>query len=216
MIKPYFSHDYASRLDEKIKLLIRKHGMVGYGVYWAIVEDLYINNNEITCDIPGISKDLRVKEIITASVLRDFLLFSEKNGKIYNATIQNRLEAVEAKSLKASHSANIRWHNENAIALPTQCDRIASKVKESKEKEIKESKVKYFTESLFFEFTNEYQQTELEKFAKYWCNFDGKNYRFETVKNWNTGDRLKAWVKKGATFTKPNTYNEQNEWAAAK
>ena len=39
----YFPHDYNSRTDEKIKLLIRKHGIEGYGIFWAIVEDLYNN-----------------------------------------------------------------------------------------------------------------------------------------------------------------------------
>jgi len=216
MIKPYFSHDYDSRQTMKIRQLIRKHGMVGYGVYWAIVEDLYINNNEITCDIPGISKDLRVKEIIIASVLRDFFLFSEKNGKIFNATIKNRLEAVSSKSLKASESAQKRWGKENANALPTQCDGNAIKERKVNKSKEKERKGKEFSELLFFEFKDQYQQTELEKFAKYWTNFDGENLRFETEKNWNTSERLKAWVKKGATFTKQTTYNEANEWAAAK
>ena len=38
----YFSHDYNARNDEKIKRLIRKHGMQGYGVFWSIVEDYII------------------------------------------------------------------------------------------------------------------------------------------------------------------------------
>ena len=42
----YFSHDYNARNDEKIKMLIRKHGMIGYGVFWAIVEDLYNIKNK--------------------------------------------------------------------------------------------------------------------------------------------------------------------------
>jgi len=39
----YFSHDYNCRNDEKIKRLLRKHGMCGYGIFWSIVEDLYNN-----------------------------------------------------------------------------------------------------------------------------------------------------------------------------
>ena len=40
----YFSHDYNCRNDEKIKRLLRKHGMSGYGIFWSIVEDLYNNS----------------------------------------------------------------------------------------------------------------------------------------------------------------------------
>ena len=37
----YFSHDYNARNDIKIKKLILKHGFCGYGIFWAIIEDLY-------------------------------------------------------------------------------------------------------------------------------------------------------------------------------
>ena len=71
----YFSHDYNVRNDEKIKLLIRKHGMIGYGIYWAIVEDLYNNANALRTDYDGIAFDLRVQSDIVASVVQDFNLF---------------------------------------------------------------------------------------------------------------------------------------------
>ena len=35
----YFSHDYNARNDIKIKKLIAKHGYLGYGIFWAIIED---------------------------------------------------------------------------------------------------------------------------------------------------------------------------------
>ena len=57
-MKEYFSHDYNTRSDEKIKLLIRKFGMEGYGIYWSIVEDLYTNANVLRLDYDGIAYDL--------------------------------------------------------------------------------------------------------------------------------------------------------------
>ena len=71
----YFSHDYNARNDEKIKMLIRKHGMVGYGVFWAIVEDLYNNANALRTDYDGIAYDLRLHSDIVKSVVNDFDLF---------------------------------------------------------------------------------------------------------------------------------------------
>ena len=71
----YFSHDYNSRSDEKIKLLIRKHGIEGYGIFWAIVEDLYNNANALRLDSDGISFDLRVDKNVIDSILNDFDLF---------------------------------------------------------------------------------------------------------------------------------------------
>ena len=46
----YFSHDYNARSDAKIKRMIYSLGIEGYGIYWALIEDLYNNENSITCD----------------------------------------------------------------------------------------------------------------------------------------------------------------------
>jgi hypothetical protein len=43
----YFSHDYNARSDPKIKKLLARHGVAGYGIYWAIIEDLYNNANAL-------------------------------------------------------------------------------------------------------------------------------------------------------------------------
>jgi hypothetical protein len=37
----YFKHDLLSREDDKIWELIDSHGMQGYGIWWAILEELY-------------------------------------------------------------------------------------------------------------------------------------------------------------------------------
>ena len=46
----YFSHDYNSRNDVKIKKLLSKHGLLGYGIFWAIIEELYNNTNVLPLD----------------------------------------------------------------------------------------------------------------------------------------------------------------------
>ena len=129
----YFSHDYNVRNDEKIKLLIRKHGMIGYGIYWAIVEDLYNNANALRTDYDGIAFDLRVQSDIVASVVQDFNLFEISDNFFGSKSVKRRLDERNSKSVKARESASYRWSNANA--LRPESDRNA--IKESKGKERK-------------------------------------------------------------------------------
>ena len=135
----YFSHDYNSRADEKIKLLIRRHGLLGYGIFWAIIEDLYNNANALRTDYEGIAFDLRVDVDVVKSVVNDFDLFIIKEDFFGSFSVQRRLEERKAKSKKASDSANYRWSKlkDDANALRTHCERNA--IKERKGKEIKEN-----------------------------------------------------------------------------
>ena len=87
----YFSHDYNARNDEKIKRLIRKHGMQGYGVFWSIVEDLYNNTNALRTDYEGIAYDLRSDSDLVASVVNDFDLFIFNGDYFGSNSVQERL-----------------------------------------------------------------------------------------------------------------------------
>jgi len=131
----YFSHDYNARNDEKIKMLIRKHGMMGYGVFWAIVEDLYNNANALRTDYDGIAYDLRLHSDIVKSVVNDFDLF-EINGDYFgSSSVQARLDQRNEKSLSARKSASYRWNKkeEDANALQTLSEGNAKKERKGKE-----------------------------------------------------------------------------------
>jgi Domain of unknown function (DUF4373) len=143
----YFSHDYNARSDEKIKLLIRKHGMAGYGIFWAIVEDLYNNANALRLDCDGIAYDLRTDSELVKSVINDFGLFVFEGECFGSLSVQDRLNLRGKKSAKAAQSAYARWgKNANALendanALRTECESNAIKERKGKDiKEIKESK----------------------------------------------------------------------------
>lgn len=134
----YFSHDYNSRNDVKIKKLLAKHGMLGYGVFWAVIEELYNNANALPTDYDTISFDLRIDKNVLQSVINDFDFFVF-NGDFFGSTsVQKRLEERNAKSVKARKSAFNRWNknkeNANALQPHYECNAI----KERKEKEIKE------------------------------------------------------------------------------
>jgi hypothetical protein len=139
----YFSHDYNARNDIKIKKLIAKHNYNGYGLFWAIIEDLYNNANALPLDYECIAFDLRADIEILKSIINDFDLFVIKDGSFGSLSVERRLEQRNNKSLKARQSANKRWNNtkDDANALQTHYDSNAIKErkgKENKEKEIKD------------------------------------------------------------------------------
>lgn len=141
----YFSHDYNARSDEKIKKLIKKHGMVGVGVFWSIIEDLYSNENDFPADFDDIAFDLRTDREIIRSIICDFDLFVIENGRFGSVSVQRRLEERAEKSEKARQKAFKRWRPNacsNAIAsennaAASKTDANAMQVKERKVKDIK-------------------------------------------------------------------------------
>ena len=139
----YFSHDYSARNDEKIRDLMREHGMLGYGVFWAIVEELYHNTNVLRTYYKGIAYDLRIDENLVKSVVEDFGLFVI-NGEYFSSnSIQRRLDDRGAKSAKARDSINKRWkekNNKNTNVSKNDTNVLKNDtIKERKGKERKES-----------------------------------------------------------------------------
>lgn len=145
----YFSHDYNVRYDEKIKLLIRKHGMLGYGIFWAIIEDLYNNANALRLDCEGIAFDLRTDESVIKSIIYDFDLFIIEDDFFGSLSVERRLNERQEKTSKARESALKRWGKkiDDANAMRTQCDGNA--IKERKRKERKENKTTVFVFDFF-------------------------------------------------------------------
>jgi len=143
-VKEYFSHDYNTRLDKKIKRLISKHGMLGYGIFWSIIEDLYNNANALQLDYDSIAYDLRIEENLAKSVILDFELFIIDGDFFGSESVERRLSERNKKSTKARESAFKRWNKseDNANALQTQSDSNAIKEKNIIVKDIKENNIK--------------------------------------------------------------------------
>lgn len=105
----YFSHDFNARNDDKIKHLLRKHKWEGYGLFWAIIEELYNNANALRLDCEGIAYDLRTDAEVVKSIIHDFGLFEIRGGEFGSISIERRLDERNKKSQKASESAHKRW-----------------------------------------------------------------------------------------------------------
>lgn len=137
----YFSHDYNARTDPKIKKLLARHGIAGYGIYWAIIEDLYNNANALPTQYDVIAFDLRCDEDVIRSVINDFDLFQVDEEYFGSPSVAKRLLKREEKSLKARRSAAYRWNSaqkEDANAMRTHTDSNAIKGKDNKKKDNKD------------------------------------------------------------------------------
>lgn len=184
----YFSHDYTARSDEKIKNLIYDFGYQGYGIYWALIEELYQNANALQTNYKRIAFDMRVEEKIIESIVQNYGLFIVENEYFGSLSVQRRLDMRNEKSNKARESAQKRW-TKDANALPTQSDSNA--IKESK---VKETKRKVFTKPTIEEIKKEFPTFNAEHFFNYYQSngwMVGRNKMKDwkaTVKNWMAKD----------------------------
>jgi 5-methylcytosine-specific restriction endonuclease McrA len=105
----YFTHDYNTRNDSKIKNLLSVHGFLGYGLFWAIIEDLYNNANELPLDYRLLAYDLRCDEKTIKSIINEFSLFVINENSFGSISVQRRLEDRSNKSLNAKTSVFKRW-----------------------------------------------------------------------------------------------------------
>ena len=190
----YFSHDYNSRNDEKIKFLLRKHGFNGYGLFWAIIEDLYNNANALRTDYEGIAYDFRVDVSLIESIIKDFDLFVFEADTFGSLSVQKRIDERDSKSVKARESAHKRWTNANA--MQSQCEGNA--IKESKGKEIKEKKVIKVKDLPILFRDSIYNDIIVFSASFLGTQYEGANFNFyyEKVKNWSDSKNNKKvdWI----------------------
>jgi hypothetical protein len=204
----YFSHDYNARNDEKIKRLIRKHGMQGYGVFWSIVEDLYNNANALRTDYEGIAYDLRSDCELVASVVNDFDLFIFNGDYFGSNSVQERLEQRNDKSAKARKSASYRWDNANA--MQTQSDSNAKKERKGKEikgKEIKEINISF---DIFWDLYDK-KVGDKEKLKKKWDSMkdDDRSSIIEYIPKYKLIQPEKKFRKDPQTFFNNSSWNDE-------
>ena len=195
----YFSHDYNARNDEKIKMLIRKHGMIGYGVFWAIVEDLYNNANALRTDYDGIAYDLRMHSDIVKSVVNDFDLF-EINGDYFgSSSVQARLDQRNEKSLSARKSASYRWgkKDEDANAMQTLSEGNAKKERKGKEIKGKEINNTHPPLQEFLEYCKKNLEQNKFIYTEYEYSLKSK-YETWVANGWKDGHnkQIKDWKGK--------------------
>ena len=179
----WFSHDYNARTDRKIKKLIVTYGYSGYGLFWAIIEDLYNNANALPTDYDTIAHDLHTDMETIKSIVNDFELFEISEGIFYSNSVQRRLDERNLKSIKAKESAKIGWEirKRNANAEPTQTEGNAKKGKEKEKKVFIAPTAK---EVVFYFLENGYTQDAGMRAFNYYESANWKDSQGKQVKSW--------------------------------
>lgn len=139
----YFQHDYSSRSDAKIQKLIYKEKFEGYGLYWALIEMLYINNGYLDLECERIAFDLHSDCDKIKRVIFDYDLFEIKDNLFFSHRILEQINFRKTKSDKAKRSANWRWKEKkasNANAMQTHSEGNAIKERKGKERKGKNNK----------------------------------------------------------------------------
>ena len=141
MRKTYFNHDSSARTDLRIIKLRAKLGYEGYGVFWALLELLFTEENKLCVDdYSEIAFGLQTDPKILKQVIEDFDLFTLEDDCFYSKRLNKQIEEINAKSNKAKENASKRW--KNAVAKGSHSGRIASRVEVEAKVEVKKSNKK--------------------------------------------------------------------------
>jgi uncharacterized protein YdaU (DUF1376 family) len=139
MKKTYLQHQSNSFTDIKIIKMRSMLGIESYGIFWALLELLFNEENKLCVDDYSVlAFSLQCDADKLKSVIEDFDLFVIEDGCFYSKRLNNHIDTINSKSIKAKESASKRWNNANAKR--TQSDSNASRVEYSKEEKSKVKK----------------------------------------------------------------------------
>ena len=214
MKKTYFPHDSNARNDIKLIRLRSKYGYQGYGIYFALIELLFSEDNKLCIDdFETLAFGLQCDANILKDIITNFDLFIVDDNCFYSKRLSNTLDEINNRSLKASENAKKRWSN--ATAMPPHSNGNAIKVNKSKLNENKlnqiNDRIHDFKKSVFTH--KDFSNDDLENFYAYWSelNKSGSRMRWELERTWNLKLRLKRWVNNGFNKEKnklPDYYDE--------
>lgn len=208
----YFPHDCNARNDERILAVRMKHGMEGYGVYFAIIEKLTESTDYMLVkDYNTLAFDLRVGADIIKSIVENFGLFQfADNGKLlYSESLQERmlpLEEIREKRRQAGVASG--------KARRTRAEKKRTSVKQSKGEDSKEEKSN--TES-FESFFDEYhritglKKTDKSASMKKWNALTKaeREKSVENISNYFNSLSDKKYCKKARTYLNDKNFNDE-------
>lgn len=201
MKKTYFNHDSTARNDYRIIKLRATLGYEGYGVFWAVLELLFTEENKIcTSQYDILAYGLQCDPIILKQVIEDFDLFVIEDGCFYSRRLNNHIEEINNKSSIAKENAKKRWNNATAMQphKTLHSNGNASKVEYSKVDKSKLNKrIEDFKKSIHD--IKDISKEDKNDFFLYWTemNKSGTKFRAEMEKTFDVSRRLKRWANNG-------------------
>ena len=195
MKKTYFNHDSNARNDLKLIRLRSAGGFEFYGIYFAILELLFAEENKICVSQYDIlAYGLQCDANKLRAVIEDFDLFIIEDGCFYSRRLNNQIDEINNKSNIAKENAKKRWNN--AKALQPHSNGNASKVEYSKADKSKVKKSNYYNDISFPDYYDIHYAKRIEqdvnKTKEYHKHLESIGY----VKDINNYNGQAKWVKK--------------------
>ena len=107
MKKTYFNHDSNARNDIRIIKLRSTLGYEGYGLFWAVLELLFSEENKLCIeDYNSLAFGLQCDPKILKQVIEDFDLFVIEDDCFYSHRLHHQIKQINSKSQKAKESVN--------------------------------------------------------------------------------------------------------------
>ncbi len=200
MKKTYFNHDSTARNDYRIISMRARLGYEAYGIFWAVLELLFTEENKIcTSQYDILAYGLQCDPDILKQVVEDFDLFVIEDGCFYSKRLNKHIEEINTKSVKAKENAYKRWNN--ATAMQTHSDRNASKSISKSISKVNKSKIedKIVAFKNAINDLNFMNKDDKEDFFLYWSelNKSQSRMRWETERTWSLSLRAKRWINNG-------------------
>tara|TARA_R110002110_G_scaffold83540_13_gene216839 strand:+ start:1173 stop:1709 length:537 start_codon:yes stop_codon:yes gene_type:complete len=111
MKQTYFQHDSNARNDIKIIKLRKSGGYEFYGIYFALLEILFLENNKVCVDdYDTLAFALQCDTDKLIKVINNFGLFIVEDNCFYSKRLNDTINTIHLKSEKARENANKRWN----------------------------------------------------------------------------------------------------------
>lgn len=115
----YFKHDANARHDPKIKALINKYGIEGYGRFWIIIEMMreatHYKLEDKLYVMDALAEEMKCTSEQAKNLMEDcvliFELFTKDNGFYYSESFLSRMVSLELVRSKRKLAADIRHGN---------------------------------------------------------------------------------------------------------
>jgi len=103
----WLKHDARSRMDPKMAFFLKTEGMLGYGVFWALIETLHYQNEheiELSIELSGLADQYHIDEMALTKIVDRLIecrLFKREGNIIYQPRMK-REQAYRSLSKGAS------------------------------------------------------------------------------------------------------------------
>ena len=217
MKKTYFIHQSNSFQDYKIIKMRSKLGIESYGIFWALLELLFNEENKLCIDdYDALAFSLQCDSNILKQVIEDFDLFVVQDGCFYSKRLNEHIEEINTKSNKAKESASRRWNNANAMRTHSEPNAsISISSSKSNSKSINK-RIEDFKKSIHA--IEGISDDDKNDFFLYWTekNKSGSKFRAEMQKTFDINLRLKRWASNGFSKQKSSYLDYWDEYTYKK